>query len=168
MPNAFDEMKKLKNGEYTSAHLSQPSYYKKADNYKKVSNLVLIFLGAFLFFIFCKFSAMEITKTPQTVQKHTQTKTAAPMLQVIKTNVCPVDMMGTPGVCGIVKNNSSRFLSYAQININLYDQRHNLIGTAMDNINNIPVNGTWQFIAVPLRYPTPIFYSYEIISVTGW
>lgn len=51
-------------------------------------------------------------------------------------------------ITGKVKNNTNKNYSYVQITFNLYDKDDNLVGTAMDNINNLEANGTWIFNAI--------------------
>lgn len=124
-----------------------------------------------IFSIFVSVFSDKDTQTPnisknqsKTVQKVENKKN----LEVIKSGPCFVDGTGTLGICGIVKNNTNRTYSYAQIEINLYDNAENLIATAIDNINNIPPQGTWKFTAHPLSYGISVFRSYSIVKVTGW
>ena len=67
-------------------------------------------------------------------------------------------------VVGTVKNNTNKNYSYVQIEISLYDAEGNLIGSALDNINNFEPNGTWKFKAMA----TEDFSTYKIKDVTGW
>lgn len=63
---------------------------------------------------------------------------------------------------GIVKNNTKRDMSYASITFNLYDKDGNLLGTALDNINNLKAGGTWKFKA------TSFLTSDQMKEVTKW
>jgi len=58
---------------------------------------------------------------------------------------------GNTTITGRVKNNTSRELSYAQIQFNLYDASGAQVGTAMANVNNLEPNGIWKFEAVCLE-----------------
>ena len=164
MSNAFDEMKKLKNNVYSS--YSQSEYVSHEDRVKRINFftsffLILLFGSIFImgFVIFNKQTASNIPAAP------TQKIVHKPTLQITKTFICPVDMLGTPGVCGVAQNTTNHFINYAQIDVNLYDGRKYLIATAMANITNIPPHGTWQFMAAPLTFNIPVFYSYEIVNI---
>lgn len=65
---------------------------------------------------------------------------------------------------GIVQNNTNKDYSYAQIVFNLYDKDGNLVGTALDNINNIKAGGTWKFKALALEE----YSTWELDEITGW
>jgi hypothetical protein len=50
-------------------------------------------------------------------------------------------------VVGKIKNNTSHRYSYVQIQINLYDDEGNQVGSTMDNLNNLEPGGIWLFDA---------------------
>lgn len=68
---------------------------------------------------------------------------------------------------GVVVNNKSRDLTYVQITFNLYDKEGNLVGTALDNINNLKSGGTWKFKAMAFCDNDEIA-GWELDSITGY
>lgn len=68
---------------------------------------------------------------------------------------------------GVVVNNKNRDLSYAQITFNLYDADGNLVGTALDNINNLKAGGSWKFKAMAFCDNEEIS-SWEVAEITGY
>ena len=165
MSNAFDEMKKLKNNTYSnSSQLGFVSheYRVKRINFIAWLSIVVIFGVMFLIWLFITNIQPSNTAEPRVFKQNVIHK---PTLQIVKSFICPVDMLGTPGVCGVAQNNTNHFINYAQIDVNLYDGRKYLVATAMANITNIPPNGTWQFRAVPMSFNIPVFYSYEIVNI---
>lgn len=71
---------------------------------------------------------------------------------------------------GTVINNKTSDLSYAQVEINLYDADGALLGTAMDNVNNLKAGGKWKFKAMTLLSQDELkeVASWELGDVTGW
>lgn len=68
---------------------------------------------------------------------------------------------------GVVKNNTQKDYSYVQITFNLYDADGNIVGTAIDNINNLEAGGTWKFKAMGIgESGTPA--SYKLSEITGY
>lgn len=63
---------------------------------------------------------------------------------------------------GTVVNNKKKDLSYCQIEINLYDADGALLGTAVDNVNNLKAGGKWKFKAMTL------LTSDELAEVANW
>jgi|LFRM01.1.fsa_nt_gb uncharacterized membrane protein len=68
-------------------------------------------------------------------------------------------------IVGTVKNNSSREYSYVQVEINLYDDEGNQVGSTMDNTNNLEPGGTWKFKAIVLEDSAT---EYKIKDVSGF
>lgn len=165
MSDAFDQMKNLREKNVLDTDTKIISYCDSTKKkYNRFANFIIIL--CILFIAFSLLNKKESTEIRKEESKNYTT--SVPLLQVTKSIICPVDMMGTPGVCGIAKNNSNKYLKYAQIDVNLYDRQHNLIATAMANITNVPPNGTWQFMAIPLTVNIPLFSSYEIVNIYGW
>lgn len=71
-------------------------------------------------------------------------------MQLLEHDFCN-DEFGLRAICGIIKNNTDKEKTYAQIEINIYDQDGSQIGSTMDNINNLEPNGKWKFQAVILE-----------------
>lgn len=71
---------------------------------------------------------------------------------------------------GYVQNNTDKEYSYVSIEFNLYDADGVLIGTAMDNVNNLEANGKWKFKASSLTTSeeTASIASYKLKEITGW
>lgn len=70
-------------------------------------------------------------------------------------------------ISGVVKNNSGKDCSYAQIQFTLYDKDGNQIGTALDNINNLEKDGTWKFKAMGIGENGEVA-SYKLAEITGF
>lgn len=70
----------------------------------------------------------------------------------------------TKYIVGTIKNNSGKKTNLISITFNLYDKDGNVIGSAMDNINFIDVDGTWKFKAVILEDEFDHFKLGEIIG----
>lgn len=51
-------------------------------------------------------------------------------------------------VTGRIKNNTYITYRYVQVEINLYDLNDNLVGSTLDNINNLEGNKVWYFKAL--------------------
>lgn len=68
-------------------------------------------------------------------------------------------------IVGKVRNNTSRKYSYVQVEINLYDGDGNLLGSTVDNVNNLEPGAVWRFKA-------PVFYDqakkFKIMNITGF
>lgn len=71
---------------------------------------------------------------------------------------------------GTIVNNKTTDLSYAQIVINLYDSDGALLGTAVDNINNLKAGGKWKFNAMTLLTSDQLeqVESWEVSEITGF
>ena len=85
-------------------------------------------------------------------------------LEVTESHSCSLGY-GARAICGTVVNNSSRNVGYAQVEINLYDKNGNLVGSTMDNINNLEANGTWKFQAAIIEDNVA---TYKVKNVTGF
>ncbi len=85
-------------------------------------------------------------------------------LEVLDTYRCQLSPYGGDAVCGTVVNNTNRTMSYAQVEINLYDTDNNQIGSALANINNLASGSKWKFKA-------PVYaagrYRWTVANVTG-
>lgn len=68
-------------------------------------------------------------------------------------------------VVGKIRNNSDDNLSYVQVEINLYDAEGNLVGSTLDNVNNLRPGDTWRFEAIVLDDDVD---SYSIEGITGF
>lgn len=67
-------------------------------------------------------------------------------------------------VTGHIKNNTNKTYSYVQVEINLYSGE-NLVGSTLDNVNNLAPGDTWEFKALITDDNADRF---KIIDVTGW
>lgn len=68
---------------------------------------------------------------------------------------------------GTVKNNTSYSYSYVQVQFNVYDESGNLIGSCLDNINNLEENGTWKIKALCSGEAKDV-KSYKLTGFTSW
>lgn len=71
---------------------------------------------------------------------------------------------GIKYITGKIKNNTGRQVSYAQVEINLYDANGQQCGSTLANINNLEANGVWNFKAVVVDD----FKTYKIMNVSGF
>lgn len=71
---------------------------------------------------------------------------------------------------GVVQNNTNKEYSYVQIEISLYDADGALLGTALDNVNNLEANGKWKFRAMSMLTSdlNAEIASWKITDITGW
>jgi len=68
---------------------------------------------------------------------------------------------------GKVTNNTSRTYSYVQIELNVYDSENNLLGSCLDNINNLEANGTWKIKALCSGDAKSVDH-YELKGFSSW
>ncbi len=68
---------------------------------------------------------------------------------------------------GTVKNNSSTEYSYVQVEFNTYDADGNVVGSCLDNINNLDANGTWKIKAI-CSGDAETIASYKLKGFTAW
>lgn len=68
---------------------------------------------------------------------------------------------------GNVKNNTNNNYSYVQVMFNVYDENGSIIGSCLDNINNLEGNGTWKIKAICSGEAKDI-KSYKLTGFTSW
>jgi hypothetical protein len=110
------------------------------------------------------------TSQPVTSQQTEKAKTEQrpvepkkPNLEIIDSKVESDQFMRY--IVGTVKNNSKKQYSYVQVEINLYDESGNQIGSTLDNINNLEPGATWRFKAIVIEEDAA---KYKIKDVTGF
>ena len=89
-----------------------------------------------------------------------------PKFELIGEPVAKKDGLYT--ISGILKNNTDKTYSYAQICFNVYDKDGNQLGTAVANVNNLDGNGTWKFEAIPLTMDYDEIQSFKYIGVDAY
>ena len=67
-------------------------------------------------------------------------------------------------VVGKIKNNTNKIYSYVQVEINLYNG-DNLVGSTIDNVNNLEPGEIWEFKAIILEDSCDKF---KIMDITGF
>lgn len=85
-------------------------------------------------------------------------------LEVLEHSMCYNDY--AQYICGTIINNTNRNISYAQVDINLYDRDNTLVDNTFDSITDLEANGKWKFKA-PILYEYGVA-SYKIKDVTGF
>lgn len=90
--------------------------------------------------------------------------TSRPDLEVIEHHPATGEF-GSRVIRGTIRNNTSRQYSYVQVEINLYDDAGNQLGSTLANCNNLEAGGTWKFEA-PILYESST--KYKITDVTGF
>lgn len=68
---------------------------------------------------------------------------------------------------GTVTNNTSNTYSYVQVTFNVYDKDGNVIGSCLDNINNLEGNGLWKIKAICSGEAKDI-KSYKLTGFSSW
>jgi len=68
-------------------------------------------------------------------------------------------------VIGTVQNNTDKTHTYVQVEINLYDDEDNQLGSTLANTNNLEPGGKWKFKAIILEDSAT---KYKIKDVSGW
>lgn len=68
---------------------------------------------------------------------------------------------------GMVTNNTSNTYSYVQVTFNVYDKDGNVIGSCLDNINNLEGNGSWKINAICSGEAKDI-KSYKLTGFSSW
>lgn len=68
-------------------------------------------------------------------------------------------------ITGVVVNNSEKTYKYVQVVYNLYDSNGDLVGTALDNVNNLEPHGRWRFKALTVDNDA---VRYRLSSIDGW
>lgn len=91
-------------------------------------------------------------------------ETSRPDLEVVEDHPATGEF-GSRVVAGTIRNNTSRQYSYVQVEINLYDDAGNQLGSTLANCNNLEAGGTWKFEA-PVLYDSSA--QYKIKDVTGF
>ncbi|MDR1615409.1 MAG: FxLYD domain-containing protein [Syntrophomonadaceae bacterium] len=72
----------------------------------------------------------------------------------------------TRSIVGVLRNDSSRNYSYAQVKFTIYDSSgENIIGTALDNILDWPSGGNWKYSAMILEDGYIRYYTKPVVSV---
>ena len=71
---------------------------------------------------------------------------------------------------GYIKNNTDKEYNYVSITFNLYDKNDALLGTAIDNVNNLKGGKQWKFKAMAFLTSDQLadVASWEVADVTGW
>ena len=85
------------------------------------------------------------------------------VVELIESHPCNLGY-GANGICGTIKNISGQNLSYAQVEINFYDQNGKLINSSLDNANNLKKDATWNF-RVPIQNANT--KSYKVKKIAG-
>lgn len=91
--------------------------------------------------------------------------------ELTEVKVTEPDMIGSIYVTGILKNNTDRDKGYVQIEIPIYDESGNKLGTAFDNINDLKAGGTWKFKAIfldSLTHEGDVEIKTDEVDVSGY
>lgn len=68
-------------------------------------------------------------------------------------------------VCGTVTNNTDQTYSYVEVEINLYNDSGQQVGSTFDNVNNLEPGGSWNFRALVMEEKAT---KYKVVNVSGW
>jgi hypothetical protein len=69
-------------------------------------------------------------------------------------------------ITGIVTNNGSKTYGYVQVEINLFDKSHTVVGSTLANVNNLAAHEKWKFSASSFGYEGAT--NFEVKAVTGY
>ena len=72
---------------------------------------------------------------------------------------------GTAYVVGRIRNNTSSTLSYVQVQVNLTTQNGEVVGSTLDNMNNLSPGSVWRFKAYVTEDNAA---RYQITDITGY
>ena len=72
---------------------------------------------------------------------------------------------GIRAICAAVKNNSNTDYKFVQIQINLFNEKGNLIGNTTASVNNLDKKQKWEFTAVVPDGNATVFQVKDIIGV---
>lgn len=84
-------------------------------------------------------------------------------LELIESHFSRLDY-GAHAICGTIENKSDKTVGYAQVEINLYNKKEELIGSTLANINNLEPHTKWKFKAVIIEDNVS---TYKIKNITG-
>ena len=73
---------------------------------------------------------------------------------------------GVRTITGTVTNNTFRSYTHVQIEISLYDQTGALVGSTVDDVNNLSPNSQWKFSAPVLGAEDAVHFKVE--EITGF
>ena len=93
-----------------------------------------------------------------------QSEPEKPALEVLEAK-SETGEFGVRYIAGKVRNNANRTYSYVQVEINLYDDAGNQVGSTLANTNNLEPGQVWAFRAVILESRATKF---KVVRVTGW
>ena len=127
---------------------------------------IIFLIFAFIIILAAIGSCGDDTKpTTQAVnQPVTQTaKEEKPDLELLESKKMNKDSLKY--VVGKIKNNSNKQYSYVQVEINLYDNNDNQVGSTLANVNNLEPGGTWKFEALIFEEKAT---KYKIKEITGY
>jgi len=118
---------------------------------------IAIVSGLFLFFGILGFVGSGFDEVDGVI-------TGASNLEVQNHSFCTMEY-GVKGICGTIVNNSNKNFSYAQVEINLFDKNGAVVGSTLDNINNLDAGQKWKFQAAIIGTNAA---SYAIKDITAY
>ena len=130
--------------------------------FKKIIFLIFAFIIILAAIGSCGDDAKPTTQVVN--QPVTQTaKEEKPDLELLESKKMNKDSLRY--VVGKIKNNSNKQYSYVQVEINLYDNNDNQVGSTLANVNNLEPGGTWKFEALIFEEKAT---KYKIKEITGY
>lgn len=106
----------------------------------------------------------EGATTTQSTSTSTNTKNEVrkPKYEILEHKA--INDNGIKYITGKVKNNTGKQVSYAQVEINLYDANGQQCGSTLANVNNLEPEGVWNFKAIAIED----FTTYKIMDISGF
>ncbi len=89
------------------------------------------------------------SETPKATPPPQQLPERNPNLEILEVS-SEVDQY-TRYVVGKLRNNTDRTFNYVQVEISLYDDEGNVVGTTFDNVTNLEPGQVWKFKAIILE-----------------
>lgn len=133
--------------------------YRLSTEYDKISDVIAYFDNEKIRQV--RFLGEYLYKNQEVVQK-VEAIVNRPKLEVLEYNGMQDGY--SRYIVGKIKNNSKKIYSYVQVSINLY-YKGNLVGSTMDNINNLEPGTTWEFKAIIFEKEVDEF---KIMDVNGF
>lgn len=148
---------------------------RELKNYNKTFGVIICIIAVLVFLCSLKngIDGANMVETPQQTNQTQQSNqiqqsankiTASENLEVLEHKIAP-DEFGGKDIVGTIRNNTNKNYSYAQVDINLYDNNGTLLDSTMANINNLEPHGLWKFKAPIIEDNVA---SYKIKEVSGY
>lgn len=129
-----------------------------------VSGLIVYSINHFFHSIDESFSEID-KEWAQEERKEAREKQALAKALVLESHAWERDEFGNPCVTGLIRNTYHKPLSYAEIDLNFFDNNGVQVENGMDNATNLAAGGLWRFKIVPIKQADNL--RYRIVKIEG-